>query len=199
MNADLESKLSLHISTIPFSERVKKTLLNGNIATVRDLVQTSPSYLRTLRQFGQNSLEEVRSALMGMGLSLGMKIDDRQRIEHIAYQEHNRIVSQLRASIDHLNNTIKSLQTDKTELYRDLDKLRATANDAEQKLNDIAETKDVEDKLASTVTAAEKIAASVSDPSLRPTAYAFALQTIYATSRPGMMRIPMGMPMFLGM
>jgi len=191
----LEARLSMPISNMSLTNFVKGRLIDARITTLRDLVQKNETDLLKLRSFGRKSLREVKNCLAQMTLSLGMKLDqhgDEGALDPVIYQ---LVMTQNRQ----LNDTVNMLRAEKKQLYDEVDGLRAAKSAAEGKLREFSEAKDVEEKLATTVSKAEKIAASVSDPSLRPTAYAFALQTIYAASRPNQMRIPMGMPLFLGL
>jgi DNA-directed RNA polymerase subunit alpha len=85
---DLEEETPVAVATAASNEHLDKSveelelsvrsyncLKNANIRTIRELVQkTEPEMLRT-KNFGRKSLNEIKEILAGMGLSLGMKLD----------------------------------------------------------------------------------------------------------------------------
>ncbi len=67
--------LDKSVEELELSVRSYNCLKNANIRTIRELVQkTEPEMLRT-KNFGRKSLNEIREILLGMGLNLGMRID----------------------------------------------------------------------------------------------------------------------------
>jgi DNA-directed RNA polymerase subunit alpha len=69
-------KLGKSVDELELSVRSYNCLKNANIRTIGDLVQkTEPEMLKT-KNFGRKSLNEIKEILSGMGLSLGMKIDN---------------------------------------------------------------------------------------------------------------------------
>jgi len=69
-------KLTKSVDELELSVRSYNCLKNANIRTIGDLVQkTEPEMLKT-KNFGRKSLNEIKEILSGMGLSLGMKIDN---------------------------------------------------------------------------------------------------------------------------
>ncbi len=68
--------LALSIFEIPFSNRIHNCFERVNIETVRDLVKKTDIDLLMYKGFGPGSLYEVKEKLAGMGLWLGMDIDD---------------------------------------------------------------------------------------------------------------------------
>ncbi len=63
------------VEELELSVRSYNCLKNANILTIRELVQKSePEMLRT-KNFGRKSLNEITEILLGMGLSLGMRLD----------------------------------------------------------------------------------------------------------------------------
>ena len=58
------------------SVRSYNCLKNANIRTIGELVQKSEAEMLKTKNFGRKSLNEIKEILSGMGLSLGMKLDD---------------------------------------------------------------------------------------------------------------------------
>lgn len=72
----LGEKLHKSVDEMELSVRSYNCLKNASIRTIGELVQkTEPEMLKT-KNFGRKSLNEIKEILGGMGLSLGMKIDD---------------------------------------------------------------------------------------------------------------------------
>lgn len=53
---------------------------NANITLIGELVQRSEQDMLKTKNFGRKSLKEIKEILAGMGLSLGMKIDNWQQL-----------------------------------------------------------------------------------------------------------------------
>jgi DNA-directed RNA polymerase subunit alpha len=51
-------------------------LKNANIRNIGELVQKTEAEMLKTRNFGRKSLNEIKEILEGLGLSLGMKLDD---------------------------------------------------------------------------------------------------------------------------
>ncbi|MBI3895438.1 MAG: DNA-directed RNA polymerase subunit alpha [Acidobacteria bacterium] len=69
--------LNRSVEELELSVRSYNCLKNANIQTVGDLVvRTEQEMLRT-KNFGRKSLNEIKEILTAMGLSLGMKIDEK--------------------------------------------------------------------------------------------------------------------------
>ncbi len=69
--------LDRSVEELELSVRSYNCLKNANITTIRELVQkTEPEMLKT-KNFGRKSLNEIKEILAAMGLSLGMKFDER--------------------------------------------------------------------------------------------------------------------------
>ena len=71
-------KLRLPISELELSVRSSNCLREANVKTIADLVKRSESELMALRNFGKKSLNEVKEFTVGMGLNLGMQIDEKK-------------------------------------------------------------------------------------------------------------------------
>ena len=71
-------KLRLPISELELSVRSSNCLREANVKTIADLVKRSESELLALRNFGKKSLNEVKEFTVGMGLNLGMQIDEKK-------------------------------------------------------------------------------------------------------------------------
>lgn len=73
-DAMLEQKLSMTLGELNLSVRASHCLESERIATVRELVQRTPDQLLEVRNFGENTLNEVREKLEQIGLHLGMRL-----------------------------------------------------------------------------------------------------------------------------
>jgi len=69
-----EDLLNQSIEFIELSSRSINCLKSENIHTVRDLVKMTESDLNMIKNFGAKSMEEIKTRLAAMELSLGMKI-----------------------------------------------------------------------------------------------------------------------------
>ncbi len=81
MNTDeiiLYEKLRLPISELELSVRASNCFREENIKAIVDLVKRTEEEMLSLRNFGKKSLVEVKELLVGMGLSLGMKVDTKK-------------------------------------------------------------------------------------------------------------------------
>jgi len=56
--------------------RSANCLQNADIKYVGELVQRSEAEMLKTKNFGRKSLKEIKEILIGMGLNLGMKIDN---------------------------------------------------------------------------------------------------------------------------
>jgi len=72
-------KLNKSVDEMELSVRSYNCLKNANIATIGELVQKTESEMLKTKNFGRKSLNEIKEFLAGMGLSLGMKLDDFQQ------------------------------------------------------------------------------------------------------------------------
>jgi len=69
--------LDRSVEELELSVRSYNCLKNANITTIRELVQKSESEMLKTKNFGRKSLNEIKEILGSMGLSLGMKFDER--------------------------------------------------------------------------------------------------------------------------
>ena len=68
--------LDKSVEELELSFRSYNCLKNADIRTIKELVQrTEPEMLRT-KNFGRKSLNEIKEILLGMGLTLGMRLDE---------------------------------------------------------------------------------------------------------------------------
>jgi len=72
----LVKALSTPVAALHLSARPASALKMLNIRYVCELVQKSPLDLFRLPNFGEKSLREVKEKLAGMGLTLGITLDD---------------------------------------------------------------------------------------------------------------------------
>jgi DNA-directed RNA polymerase subunit alpha len=72
----LREKLKIQISELELSVRSSNCLREAKIKTIGDLVRKSELEMLKYRNFGKKSLAEMNKILGGMGLSLGMKLEE---------------------------------------------------------------------------------------------------------------------------
>ena len=72
----LFEKLHKSVDEMELSVRSYNCLKNANIRTIGELVQKTEAEMLKTKNFGRKSLNEIKEILGGMGLSLGMKLDD---------------------------------------------------------------------------------------------------------------------------
>ena len=65
------------VDELELSVRSYNCLKNANIKTIGDLVTRSEAEMLKTKNFGRKSLNEIKEILGSMGLSLGMRVDDR--------------------------------------------------------------------------------------------------------------------------
>ena len=69
--------LDRSVEELELSVRSYNCLKNANITTIRELVQKTEQEMLKTKNFGRKSLNEIKEILSAMGLSLGMKIDEK--------------------------------------------------------------------------------------------------------------------------
>ena len=72
----LNENLWRTVDELELSVRSANCLQNANIKYIGELVQKSESEMLKTKNFGRNSLKEIKEILAEMGLSLGMKLDN---------------------------------------------------------------------------------------------------------------------------
>ncbi len=75
----LNENLNRSVDELDLSVRSYNCLKNANIRTIGDLVQKTEGEMLKTKNFGRKSLSEIRELLAEMGLSLGMKLDEKTR------------------------------------------------------------------------------------------------------------------------
>jgi len=75
----LNENLNRSVDELDLSVRSYNCLKNANIRTIGDLVQKTEAEMLRTKNFGRKSLSEIKELLSEMGLSLGMKLDDKTR------------------------------------------------------------------------------------------------------------------------
>ncbi|MGH9601557.1 MAG: DNA-directed RNA polymerase subunit alpha [Terriglobales bacterium] len=68
--------LNRSVEELELSVRSYNCLKNANIQTIGELVQKTEAEMLKTKNFGRKSLNEIKEILTGMGLSLGMRIDE---------------------------------------------------------------------------------------------------------------------------
>ena len=71
----LRAKLNMSVNEIELSVRAANCLNNANIKTVGELAQKTEADMLKYRNFGKKSLNEIRTKLEELGLTLGMTFD----------------------------------------------------------------------------------------------------------------------------
>ncbi|MEM4724876.1 MAG: DNA-directed RNA polymerase subunit alpha [Candidatus Hadarchaeum sp.] len=74
--AELERLLSKSIDELEMSVRAANCLRAANINTIRDLVVRTEQEMLQFHNFGKKSLDEIKSILSSLGLSLGMTLGE---------------------------------------------------------------------------------------------------------------------------
>jgi DNA-directed RNA polymerase subunit alpha len=75
---EMNENLFRNVDELELSVRASNCLKTANIRTIADLVQkTEPELLKT-KNFGKKSLNEIKTILGEMGLSLGMRLDSEE-------------------------------------------------------------------------------------------------------------------------
>jgi len=69
--------LDRSVEELELSVRSYNCLKNANITTIRELVQKTEQEMLKTKNFGRKSLNEIKDILSAMGLSLGMKTDEK--------------------------------------------------------------------------------------------------------------------------
>ena len=69
--------LDRSVEELELSVRSYNCLKNANISTIRELVQKTEQEMLKTKNFGRKSLNEIKEILSAMGLSLGMKFDEK--------------------------------------------------------------------------------------------------------------------------
>jgi len=72
----LNENLFRPVSELELSVRSANCLKNANITLIGELVQKTEAEMLKTKNFGRKSLNEIKSILESMGLSLGMKLDN---------------------------------------------------------------------------------------------------------------------------
>ena len=71
----LQESLAKPLEDLPLPARAINALKNHEIMVVADLVQKTDEDLESVKNLGEKSIDEIKVALAGLGLSLGMRID----------------------------------------------------------------------------------------------------------------------------
>jgi DNA-directed RNA polymerase subunit alpha len=72
----LNENLWRSVDELELSVRSANCLQNANIKLIGELVQKTEAEMLKTKNFGRKSLKEIKEILTGMGLSLGMKLDN---------------------------------------------------------------------------------------------------------------------------
>lgn len=113
------------IHCFPWTVRTENILNNANIKTFGQLAQKTESEMLKYRNFGKNSLNEIKDKLQDIGLSLGMKVPPDTTELYDEYVELTK-ASALRAGLvdtaaNFYQNSIKSYDSavsDEIQAYK---------------------------------------------------------------------------------
>ena len=70
----LKDKLDAEVDSLDISVRSYNCMKNGNIRTIRELVQKTEGEMLKIKNFGRKSLNELKDVLASMGLQFGMRL-----------------------------------------------------------------------------------------------------------------------------
>ena len=76
LHDDLLARLGRSVDELELSVRSYNCLKNANVRTIGELVQKTEADLLKVKNFGRKSLHEIQEILQGMGLKLGMQLDN---------------------------------------------------------------------------------------------------------------------------
>ncbi len=79
----LQKLLSMPINEIELSVRSANCIKAADIQTIGDLVRRTEAEMLKYRNFGKKSLDEIKSILGGLGLSLGMELPERDPFQQL--------------------------------------------------------------------------------------------------------------------
>jgi len=82
--AKLNENLFRSVDELELSVRSANCLQQANIKTIGDLVQRTEAEMLKTKNFGRKSLKEIKEILAEMGLSLGMKLENRPQRPTVA-------------------------------------------------------------------------------------------------------------------
>jgi DNA-directed RNA polymerase subunit alpha len=82
---ELNENLFRNVDELELSVRASNCLKTANIRSIADLVQKTESELLKTKNFGKKSLNEIKTILGEMGLSLGMRLDP-EEVERLRSQ-----------------------------------------------------------------------------------------------------------------
>jgi DNA-directed RNA polymerase subunit alpha len=71
----LRDALAKPIEELPLPSRAVNALKNSDIQVVADLAQKTEEELAQVKNLGEKSIDEIKTALAALGLSLGLRID----------------------------------------------------------------------------------------------------------------------------
>ena len=78
---DFNENLLRSVNELELSVRAANCLKNAGIETIAEMVQKTESEMLKTKNFGRKSLNEIKEILTAMGLSLGMKVDEKIVVE----------------------------------------------------------------------------------------------------------------------
>jgi DNA-directed RNA polymerase subunit alpha len=98
--AELNDNLFRNVDELELSVRASNCLKTANIRTIADLVQKTEAELLKTKNFGKKSLNEIKTILGEMGLSLGMRLDP-EELERLRSQYERAYEASPLSRVDH--------------------------------------------------------------------------------------------------
>lgn len=86
----IQKLLNTSINEIELSVRSSNCIQRANIKSIGDLVRKSEAEMLKYRNFGKKSLNEIKKVLTGLGLSLGMNVDELLKAEQEEFSKANK-------------------------------------------------------------------------------------------------------------
>ncbi len=99
--------LDTPVTDFDLSVRSRNALRKMNIRTLGDLLRVTEAQLRSFKNFGEASLEEIKTMLAQRGLRLGQAVEQQQTQAKQAY--YNQLEQQGQGSADSLNRSVNEL------------------------------------------------------------------------------------------
>lgn len=78
---EIKEYLMKSVDELEVTTRAANCMRNAGIRTIADLIQMREQDLMKTKNFGRSSLKEIKKKLAELGLSLGMKLEDVQKIK----------------------------------------------------------------------------------------------------------------------
>ncbi|MFW6059113.1 MAG: DNA-directed RNA polymerase subunit alpha C-terminal domain-containing protein [Phycisphaeraceae bacterium] len=100
--------LDTPVTDFELSVRTRNALRKMNIRTLGDLLKVTEAELRSFKNFGDASLEEIKTMLAQRGLRLGQAVESQQ--QEVKQQVYNQLREQSGGDAELLNKSINELE-----------------------------------------------------------------------------------------